>query len=116
MYFLKIFLIILVILIPNLVLANTYRQINYKIIPLSNTPVSAIKIEIEIIGDMDGEVVLDLPYAWASGSYYQQIKNVKLEYPIGKLQFRHQDSNEAIFNTGKNQYYPFKLQNISKSR
>ena len=63
-------------------------------------PVSAIKVETEIIGDMSGEVILDLPYAWASGSYYQQIKNVKLEYPIGKLQFRNQDSNEAILNTG----------------
>ncbi|BDU60431.1 hypothetical protein FLA4_08410 [Candidatus Rickettsia kotlanii] len=34
-------------------------------------------------------------------TYYKQIKNVKLEYPIGKLQFRNQDSNEAILNTGK---------------
>ncbi|WCR56999.1 hypothetical protein [Rickettsia asembonensis] len=70
MYFLKNFLIIFIILIPNLVLANTYRQINYKITPLSNMPVSAVKVETEIIGDMSGEVILDLPYAWASGSYY----------------------------------------------
>ncbi|UZW39105.1 hypothetical protein [Rickettsia conorii] len=34
-------------------------------------------------------------------TYYKQIKNVKLEYPIGKLQFRNQDSNKAILNTGK---------------
>ncbi|WP_231569183.1 M1 family aminopeptidase [Rickettsia endosymbiont of Ixodes pacificus] len=94
-------MIILVILIPNLVSANTYQQINYKITPLSNTPVSAIKVETEIIGDMSGEIILDLPYAWANATYYKQIKNVKLEYPIGKLQFRNQDSNEAILNTGK---------------
>ncbi len=34
-------------------------------------------------------------------TYYKQIKNVKLEYPIGKLQFRNQDSNKALLNTGK---------------
>lgn len=34
-------------------------------------------------------------------TYYKQIKNVKLEYPIGKLQFRNQDSNKAILNTRK---------------
>ncbi|AFC71402.1 hypothetical protein [Rickettsia australis] len=62
--------------------------------------VAAIKVETEIIGDMSGEVILDLPYVWASSSYYQQIKNVKLEYLIGKLQFRNQDANEAL-NTGK---------------
>ncbi len=82
MYFLKNFLIIFIILISNLVSANTYRQINYKITPLSNKSVSAIKVETEIIGNMSGEVVLDLPYAWANATYYKQIKNVKLEYPI----------------------------------
>ena len=98
MYFLKNFLIIFIILISNLVSANTYyRQINYKITPLSNTSVSAIKVETEIIGNMSGEVVLDLPYAWANATYYKQIKNVKLEYPIGKLQFRNQDSHEKLF-------------------
>ncbi|MDE8611071.1 hypothetical protein PQ676_02275 [Rickettsia felis] len=71
MDFLKNFLIIFIILIPNLVLANTYRQINYKITPLSNMPVSAIKVETEIIGDMSGEVILDLPYAWANATYYK---------------------------------------------
>ncbi|ABE04396.1 hypothetical protein [Rickettsia bellii] len=101
MNLIKKFLIISIILIPTLVLANTYRQINYKITPLNDRPVSAIKVETEIIGDIDGEVILDLPYAWASASYYQQIKNVKLEYPIGKLKFRNQNSNEAIFNIGK---------------
>lgn len=95
------FLIITIILMPSLVLANTYRQINYKITPLYDRPVSAIKVETEIIGDIDGEVILDLPYAWASASYYQQIKNVKLEYPIGKLKFRNQRGNEAVLNTGK---------------
>lgn len=97
----KKFLIISIILIPTLVLANTYLQINYKITPLNDRPVYAIKVETEIIGDIDDEVILDLPYAWASASYYQQIKNVKLEYPIGKLKFRNQNSNEAIFNIGK---------------
>ncbi|BDU60430.1 hypothetical protein FLA4_08400 [Candidatus Rickettsia kotlanii] len=63
MYFLKNFLIIFIILISNLVSANTYRQINYKITPLSNTSVSAIKVETEIIGNMSGEVILDFPYA-----------------------------------------------------
>jgi len=101
MHLIKTFLFLILILVSNLVLANTYRQINYKITPLTNTPISAIKVETEIIGDMSGEVVLDLPYAWASASYYQQIKNVKLEYPIGKLHFRNQDSNEVILNTGK---------------
>ncbi|XVN41838.1 MAG: hypothetical protein RCO49_05090 [Rickettsia endosymbiont of Argas persicus] len=95
------FLIIAIILIPNLVLANTYRQINYKVTPLNDRPVSVIKVETAIIGDMDGEVILDLPYAWAGGSYYQQIKNVKLEYPVGKLQFRNQNGNQAVLNTGK---------------
>ncbi|MCC8468165.1 MAG: hypothetical protein LN589_05895 [Rickettsia endosymbiont of Eriopis connexa] len=101
MNLIKVAFFLILIFISNLALANTYRQVNYKITPLSNMLVSAIKIETVIIGDMSGEVILDLPYAWASGSYYQQIKNVKLEYPIGKLQFRNQDSNETILNTGK---------------
>ena len=101
MYFLKNFLIIFVIVIPNLVFANTYRQINYKITPLSNMSVSAIKVETEIIGDMDGEIVLDLPYAWANATYYKQIKNVKLEYPIGKLHLKNQERNPAVLNTGR---------------
>lgn len=101
MYLLKKLLIIAIILIPNLVLANTYRQINYKITRLTDKSVPAIKVETEIIGDMEGEVVLDLPYAWASASYYQQIKDVKLEYPIGKLQFSNENGNRAVLNTGK---------------
>lgn len=71
MYFLKNFLIIFIILISNLVSANTYRQINYKITPLSTTSVSAIKVETEIIGNMSGEVVLDLSYAWANAYILQ---------------------------------------------
>lgn len=115
MNLIKKFLIISIILIPTLVLANTYRQINYKITPLNDRPVSAIKVETEIIGDIDGEVILDLPYAWASASYYQQIKNVKLEYPIGKLKFRNQNSNEAIFNTGKINTIRFSYEIYQKS-
>ena len=95
------FLIIAIILMPNLVLANTYSKINYKITPLYDRPVSAIKVETEIIGDMDGEVVLDLPYAWANATYFKQIKNVQLEYPVGKLQFQGQNRNKAVLNTGK---------------
>ncbi|MCZ6886819.1 MAG: hypothetical protein O7C59_09410 [Rickettsia endosymbiont of Ixodes persulcatus] len=101
MSLIKVAFFLILILVSNLVFANTYRQINYKITPLSNKPVSAIKVETEIIGAMDGEVILDLPYAWASGSYYEQIKNVKLEYPIGELQFRNQNGNQAVLNTGK---------------
>ncbi|HJD67783.1 MAG TPA: hypothetical protein LFV66_05010 [Rickettsia endosymbiont of Bembidion lapponicum] len=78
MNLIKKFLIISIILIPTLVLANTYRQINYKITPLNDRPVSAIKVETEIIGDIDGEVILDLPYAWASASYYQQLNHYRL--------------------------------------
>ncbi|AFC72215.1 hypothetical protein MCC_03070 [Rickettsia rhipicephali str. 3-7-female6-CWPP] len=35
------------------------------------------------------------------GKCYILQANQKLEYPIGKLQLRNQDSNEAILNTGK---------------
>ncbi|XLM33614.1 MAG: hypothetical protein QFX12_06040 [Rickettsia africae] len=38
---------------------------------MSNTSVSAIKVEMEIIGNMSGEVVLDLPYAWANAYILQ---------------------------------------------
>ncbi|WP_029374906.1 hypothetical protein [Rickettsia honei] len=78
---------------------------------MSNTSVSAIKVETEIIGNMSGD-----PMHGQMPTYYKQIKNVKLEYPIGKLQFRNQDSNKAILKYGKNQYYSFNLRNISKNR
>ncbi|WP_269432903.1 hypothetical protein [Rickettsia rhipicephali] len=42
---------------------------------MSNTSVSVIKVETEIIGNIGSEVVLDLPYAWANATYYKQIKN-----------------------------------------
>ncbi|HJD55851.1 MAG TPA: M61 family peptidase [Rickettsia endosymbiont of Pyrocoelia pectoralis] len=77
------------------------KQVNYKITPLYDRSVSAIKVETEIIGDMNGEIVLALPYSWASALYFDQIKNIKLEYPIGKLQFEGRNGNKAVLNTGK---------------
>ncbi|MEG8230173.1 hypothetical protein O6R16_03755 [Candidatus Rickettsia tasmanensis] len=38
---------------------------------MSTTSVSAIKVETEIIGNMSGEVVLDLSYAWANAYILQ---------------------------------------------
>jgi len=97
----KYFLLLIAGCIPGLVIANSYSAINYTITPVFTSNVPYIKVDAEIKGQLSGKVVVDLPYKWAHVKYYQQIKNVKLNHPHGKIQLKKHAVNQAVITTSK---------------
>lgn len=59
-------------------LANKYSSIDYEISFSNENKTPIAKIYTTIKGTLSKEVVIDLPYGWASISYIDQIKNIKL--------------------------------------
>jgi len=84
----KYFLFIIVVFIPSLGIANTYSAIDYTITPIFTGDIPYIKVYVEIKGKLSDEVVIDLPSRWGPAEYYDQVKNFKLNYPQGKIQFK----------------------------
>ena len=86
---LKIFITLLIVIyIPNLVFANNYSAINYTITPVFANNIPFIKVEAEIKGQLSDKIVINFPRQWAGAEYSKQIKNIKLNYPQGKIKFK----------------------------
>ena len=99
------FILFFIVGIANSGLANNYTAINYTITPIVTTNTPYIKVTAEIKGELAGKVIVDLPSVWANVNHYKQIKNIKLNHPQGKIQFKknnnHKNSNQAIITTPK---------------
>ena len=75
---LNITLIILALsFLPHLAFASHYSSISYVISP-ANTELSAIRIETEIKGELNDQLIIDFPEKWAGNEYIEQVKNIKL--------------------------------------
>lgn len=97
----KYFLLLAVSCVASTVFANNYSAINYTITPVFTGSVPFIKVEAEIKGQLSDKVIVDFPCAWAGAEYSKQIKNIKLNYPQGRIKLKQSkklsgDGNQAI--------------------
>ena len=79
-----------------MVFANNISAINYTITPELTASPPYIKVEAEVIGQMEGKIIIDLPYKWGGANYSSQIKNVQLKQPQGSIKFKTDTVNQAI--------------------
>lgn len=87
-------LILCLLSLPSVAFANTYESIKYNLSPAgSGRPV--LSVEVLIKGKFSKELVIDLPYKWASASYTEQIKNFKIGSSY-TFKIVKQDDHQAI--------------------
>ena len=82
------FLLLIAISVSTFANANSISTINYTITPDLTKKTPYIKVDTEIKGKLQGKVVINLPDVWGGANHYQQIKDFKLNYPKGTIQFK----------------------------
>lgn len=95
----KYLLLLLQVVVSGFAFANSYSSINYKLTPVFSQKTSFIKVEVSLKGNMDGKVGIDFPYEWADSEYFSQIKNIKLDNPVGSITFKMDEINQAIISS-----------------
>lgn len=66
-------------------MANSYTTLSYNLIPKLDDGIPYLKVEVTLDGDIDKGIVVNLPSKWAGVDYSRQVKNLKLNYPQGKI-------------------------------
>jgi len=81
----------------NVACANKYSSVNYTISPLSQLNNKAIKVEVEIKGDLSGKLIVNLPCKYTATIVSEDIRNIKCSYSDGSnCDFRINKHNEMI--------------------
>lgn len=100
----NIIIIFFVLLLPNVVFANSYSSIYYTIQPLFKAGIPIIKVTAEVKGKLSDQLIIDLPYEWAGAKYVDQIHNIKVLESNYKFTVNKKENHQLIITIPKEIY------------
>ena len=75
-------LFIIIIFFTHICSASTFSQLDYKIYKQTKGMQNFLTIELTISGNLDQELLLNLPSSWGASQYFANLQNIRVLSPV----------------------------------